>query len=194
MLTRPLGRTGLRVSELALGTVELGLAYGIPQPGETGIPAEAEAAAILNHAVDAGLTVIDTARAYGVAEERIGRALGHRRHEIILASKFTLADANRQPIRGEALRQHFWTSLETSLHALQTDYLDLYQAHAWADPEVLADGDMVDLLAQAKAQGKIRLAGLSAYGVDLPLAGLATQGLDLLQVAYNVLGWRTETQ
>ena len=192
MRLRSLGRSGLQVSELALGTVELGMAYGIPQPGEAPVPDEAEAALILQRAVDAGITLIDTARAYGLAEERIGRALGHRRHEIVLASKFTLVGPDRSVLRGDDLRRHFWASLEASLVALRTDHLDVYQVHAGADPAILGDGVIVELLSAAKAQGKIRLAGLSAYGVALPLAGLASGGFDVLQVAYNVLDRRME--
>lgn len=194
MNTHRLGRTNLLVSELALGTVELGLTYGIPRPGEVGPPDEADASRLLNRAVDAGITLIDTARAYGTAEEAIGRALAPRRHEIVLASKFGLLGPDRQPLTGDTLRHHFWSSLAASLRALRTDWLDLYQVHAGSDPAILADGVLVDLLDQARAAGKIRFAGLSSYGRDLPLAGLATDAFDTLQVAYNVLDRRMEEQ
>ena len=192
MNTRRLGRTNLIVSELALGTVELGLTYGIPRPGETGPPDEADAARLLNRAVDAGVTLFDTARAYGTAEEVIGRALRHRRGEIVLASKFTLVGPGGQLLSGDALRDHFWASLDTSLRALRTDWLDLYQVHAGSDPAILADGVIAELLAQARSAGKIRFAGLSSYGRELPLAGLATNTFDTLQVAYNILDRRME--
>ena len=194
MRLRPLGRSGLQVSELALGTVELGLAYGIPQPGESPMPDAAEAARILRQAVDAGVTLIDTARAYGLAEERIGRALAGRRREIVLASKFSLAGPGGALLGGDDLRRHVWASLEASLTALRTDTLDIYQVHAGADPSILDDGVLVEVLAEAKAQGKVRLAGLSAYGVALPLAALAGGGFDVLQVAYNVLDRRMEAE
>jgi 1-deoxyxylulose-5-phosphate synthase len=187
---RVLGRTGLPASALALGTVELGQVYGIPQPGESGLPTEAEAAAILHRAVDSGINLIDTARAYGAAEEVIGRALAPRRHEIILASKFTLVGPDRAPLTGAALADHLNTSLETSLRALRTDYLDLYQVHAQADPTFLADGVVAECLARAREAGKIRFAGLSSYGLDLPHRGLDLGIFDTLQVAYNVLDRR----
>ena len=91
---RRLGRTGLRVSEIGLGTVELGLDYGVPVAGEHLRPPEEHAARLLNRALDLGVNFIDTARAYGASEEIIGRALKGRRNEYILASKLA-------PIREE---------------------------------------------------------------------------------------------
>ena len=72
---RILGRSGLRVSALALGTVELGLDYGITLPGEFGRPAESEAIRLIHAALDAGINLLDTARAYGESEPVLGRAL-----------------------------------------------------------------------------------------------------------------------
>ena len=72
---RRLGRTGLQVSEISLGTVELGLDYGVPVAGEHLRPSEENAARLLNRALDIGVNFIDTARGYGISEEVIGRAL-----------------------------------------------------------------------------------------------------------------------
>ena len=84
---RRLGRTGLQVSEIGLGTVELALDYGVPVAGEHLRPPEEQAARLLNRALDLGVTFIDTARSYGASEEIIGRALKGRRSEYVLASK-----------------------------------------------------------------------------------------------------------
>lgn len=84
---RRLGRTNLQVSEISLGTVELGMDYGIPVQGEQRRPSEADAARTLNCALDLGVNLIDTARAYGNSEAIIGRALKSRRNEYILATK-----------------------------------------------------------------------------------------------------------
>jgi len=81
MRYRTLGRTGLQVSEIGLGTVELGLNYGMPVAGEHLRPSEEHAARLLNRALDLGVTFVDTARAYGASEEVIGRALAGRRGE-----------------------------------------------------------------------------------------------------------------
>ena len=69
---RQLGRTGLQVSEIGLGTVELGLDYGVPIDGEHLRPPEEQAAHLLNRALDRGVNFVDTARAYGASEEVIG--------------------------------------------------------------------------------------------------------------------------
>lgn len=193
MRYRRLGRTGLQVSELALGTVELGLTYGVSRPGESR-PDAAEAARILHAAVDAGVNLIDTARAYGEAEAIIGRALRPRRHEIILASKFKPSDPSGALLTGAALAQEFWSSLHASLTALQTDVIDVYQAHAGADPELARRGEVAALLAQARAEGKIRWGGLSAYGVALPRLALEMDQFDTYQLAYNVLDRRLEAE
>ena len=112
---RRLGRTSLQVSEIALGTVELGLDYGIPS-GDHVRPNEAAAARLLHRALDLGINLIDTARAYGDSEAIIGQALHDRRDEIILASKVvcpppgTLDDAQ--------LRNEIAGSVATSLRFL----------------------------------------------------------------------------
>ena len=87
MKFRRLGRTSLQVSEIGLGTVELGLEYGIAEGQPVQCRPRDDAARVLNQALDSGINFIDTARAYGVSEEIIGWALKARRKEFILASK-----------------------------------------------------------------------------------------------------------
>src|SRR5215475_14557030 len=96
MRYKRLGRTNLKISELALGTVELGLDYGIASDGEARRPAESDARDLLHFALDCGINLIDTARAYGVAERIIGCALKDRRQEYILASKVLPGDVRSQ--------------------------------------------------------------------------------------------------
>src|SRR5262249_35380627 len=87
MRRRVLGRTSIPASEISLGTVELGMDYGIAAAGETLRPDEAEAARLLHHALDLGINLIDTAPAYGNSEEIIGRAISSRRSQFYLVSK-----------------------------------------------------------------------------------------------------------
>src|SRR5262249_36978880 len=126
---RILGRTGLRVSALALGTVELGMDYGIAMPGEYGRPAESEAIRLIHAALDAGITLIDTARAYGESEAVIGRALRGRREQAVLATKVRTQREDGATPDGAELRRIMEQALETSLHLLQTDYIDIWQVH-----------------------------------------------------------------
>ncbi|HIQ05259.1 MAG TPA: hypothetical protein EYH31_06125 [Anaerolineae bacterium] len=87
MRYRPLGRTGLQVSEIGPGTVELGVEYGIPIPGLPRRPTEADAIRLVHRALDLGINFIDTARAYGESEAVLGKVLQGRRHRVILVTK-----------------------------------------------------------------------------------------------------------
>jgi aryl-alcohol dehydrogenase-like predicted oxidoreductase len=181
---RQLGRTGLSVSEIGLGTVELGLDYGVPVAGEHLRPTEEQAARLLNRALDLGVTFIDTARAYGASEEVIGRALKGRRGEYILASKLAPIREEGQPDR--ELRDQVKASIAESLRMLQTDVIDLLQLHH-APVDVVKSGRVLAAAREAQRSGAVRFIGASTYGEDAPLAVLAAGGgYDTLQVAYNL--------
>jgi aryl-alcohol dehydrogenase-like predicted oxidoreductase len=187
---RTLGRTGLQVSALALGTVELGLDYGIAAPGDFGRPDEAEAIRLVHAAIDAGITLIDTARAYGTSEEVLGKALAGRRPAVVLASKARTTDDNGVTLHGESLRRALHQSLDESLRQLQTDYLDLWQLHS-IDADLLAQADLVaEVFADERRAGRIRSAGASTYGADLPLAAITAGCFDAIQITYSVLDQR----
>ncbi len=181
---RRLGRTGLQVSEISLGTVELGLDYGVPVAGEHLRPAEAEAARLLNRALDLGVNFIDTARAYGASEEVIGRGLKSRRREYILASK--LAPIREEGQSDRELREQVKVSIVASLRALQTDVIDLLQTHH-TPVDVVAAGRVVAAMQEAQAAGDVRFIGASTYGEDAPLAVLEDGRFDTLQVAYSLV-------
>src|SRR5215472_2980852 len=109
MRYRPLGRTGFNVSEISLGTVEIGMAYGIAEDGESPPPDEAEASKLLHGALDFGVNLIDTARAYGESETIIGRALRDRRKEFFLVSK--VPSYQDQRLDSAALRERITRSV-----------------------------------------------------------------------------------
>jgi len=180
---RTLGRTGLQVSEIGLGTVELGLDYGVPVAGEHLRPPEDEAARLLNRALDLGVTFIDTARAYGASEEVIGRALKGRRHEFVLATKLApIADEGQSDRK---LREQVAASLADSLRLLQTDVIDLLQLHH-APVEVVERGRVLAAVREAQRAGIVRFIGASTYGEEAALRVLDDGGYDTLQVAYNL--------
>jgi 1-deoxyxylulose-5-phosphate synthase len=187
---RTLGRTGLRVSALALGTVELGMDYGIRAPGHFGRPPDEEAIRLVHAAIDAGINLIDTARAYGMSEQVLGRALWDRRQQVVLATKVVTQRPDRSTAAGEELRRQMLDSLDASLRELQTDWVDLWQIHNFDQPSL----DQIDLLAEVfdevRRAGKVRWVGASTYGVEMPLAAVRSGIFDVVQVTYSVLDQR----
>jgi len=177
------------VSEISLGTVELGLDYGLDPTGAGARPDEAAAARLLHQALDLGINYVDTARLYGVAEEIIGRALHGRRDEVILATKVPLfAD---QGLSGDALRERVATAVHESLTALATDVIDIMMLHsvvagAQVPPEI------VEVLERFEQQGAIRVLGVSVYGEEQALAAIADGRYDCVQIAYSALDRRPE--
>lgn len=196
MQHRRLGHTELTVSTLSLGTVALGMAYGIAPRAQTGQsekrahlpPPPAEAVQLLHRAIDIGINFIDTARGYGSSESIIGQALRERRDEVVLATKVNCLDTAGRPLQGKALRQRIVESVATSLQHLQTEWIDLLMLHS-APIQLLAAGEAVALLKEIQAQGLTRYIGASTYGVEAPRLAIE-QGVDALQVAYNVLDQR----
>ena len=128
---RPLGRTGVRLSALGLGTMMFGDKLD-----------EADSVRMVHAALDAGVNLIDTADVYsgGGSERIVGKALKDRRHEAFLATKVRRAMPGDTRPNAEGLsRLHIMQAAEASLSRLGTDYIDLYQVH-WADPDTLMPG------------------------------------------------------
>lgn len=151
MLYRQLGRSGLTVSGYALGTN----AFGGRADDETSI-------AIIHHALDHGVNLIDTANVYtgGNSERIIGRALQDRRDRAVLATKCALKVGDG-PNDAGASRGHIMREIERSLARLRTDYVDLYQIHTW-DPRTPLEETLRTLDDLARA-GKVRYIGCSNY-------------------------------
>lgn len=184
MKLRRLGKTQLLASEIALGTVELGMDYGIPTDGGNLRPTEADAIRVLNNALDLGINFVDTARAYGNSEELIGKALRHRRRDYLLATK--LCPLSASDLEAPGLSGRIWESVKTSLRMLQTDYVDLLMIHS-APMEVIQRADAIlETLHAIQQAGLVRYVGASVYE-DAGPAALERGGFDCLQIAYNAL-------
>src|SRR3990170_3245835 len=114
MLYRKFGRTNLQVSVLSMGTVSLGMDYGIERPGDFGCPEESLSIQFLQAAADAGINLFDTAPGYGKSENILGKALGGR-PECVFATKLSIhRDAEGRFLSGESLRKFVENSLEHS--------------------------------------------------------------------------------
>lgn len=146
-----LGNSGLQVSVLGLGTN----AFGGRADKETSIR-------VLHHAVDKGITFIDTADIYTntMSEQIIGEAFEGRRHDVILATKVGMKRGEGPNERGSS-RHHIFEEVEASLRRLRTDYIDLYQIHAF-DPLTPLE-ETLRALDDLVCAGKVRYIGASNY-------------------------------
>ena len=190
MKYRTLGRTNMSVSALALGTVELGLDYGIPVPGHFKRPAECAAVALVHATLEAGINFFDTARTYGESEAVLGRALQGRRSRAVLATKVALHLPDGSIPTGEKLRLHMLESLETSLRMLQTNHVDIWQIHN-VDAAILKQRETIaSVFDEVRDSGKIRATGGSFYGAALPEQALGFDLFDVIQVSYSVFDQR----
>jgi aryl-alcohol dehydrogenase-like predicted oxidoreductase len=153
---RQLGRSGLRVSVLSLGTMP----FGGHQRSEKGNIEVNEARRILDRSLDAGVNLIDSADVYGYgrAEETVGKIIEGRRDRLLIATKCR-AIVSDGPNDGGLSRYHIIQSLERSLRRLGTDHVDLYQTHGW-DGQTAID-ETVRALDQLVSDGKVRYLGCS---------------------------------
>jgi aryl-alcohol dehydrogenase-like predicted oxidoreductase len=186
---RRLGRTGIPVAEISLGTVELGMDYGIAVAGERLRPEAADAARLLHYALDKGINLIDTARAYGNSEEIIGRAVASRRSEFYLVSKVATFPSL---LPGER-RERMIASVEESLRQLRTDWLDILLIHTTASDD-FDISELADVLDAIRARGLTRFTGASVYGPKAALATVRSGRYDCLQIALNLLDRRAEAE
>jgi aryl-alcohol dehydrogenase-like predicted oxidoreductase len=156
---RPLGRSGLTVSALTLGTMTFGGQGNFASVGSTDLEG---ARRQIDMCLDAGVNLIDTADVYstGRSEEIVGEAIEGKRDQILLASKvrFPMGDG---PNMAGLSRHHIIEGCEASLRRLRTDHIDLYQLHEWDGLTPLEE--TLEALASLQASGKIRYVGASNY-------------------------------
>lgn len=159
MEQRPLGTTGLMVSAVGLGAGRIGGA-------ET---SEADVDALVGAALDLGVTLVDTARSYGLSEERLGAALAGRRERVVLSTKVGYGVPGLPDWTGPCVE----AGVEAALRRLRTDRLDLVHLHS-CPRETLERGGVVEALARAVQAGKVRVAAYS--GEEEPLAWAVASG------------------
>jgi len=191
MNRRTLGRTGVSVSELAFGCVEIGVPYGIGVRTEADMLAEPDAVALLRTALDGGINLFDTAPAYGRSERLLGKAFRGRRNRVVIATKLRhgLLRTDGTPLPLHDLRAFVDESLRASLSALQTDYVDVLQVHESADTLVEHD-DLTQVLGECKQRGLVRAVGISTYGPENTRRALSSGRWDVVQLALNLMDQR----
>lgn len=190
---RTLGRTGLRCSEIGLGT----WAFASQIYGDV---AEGEALTAIRAALDLGVNVFDTAPLYGtktrdgVAEEVLGKGLGADRHRVLISSKFGRYATEKAAPNFHARRAY--ASVEGSLQRLGTDYLDVLFFHSPFGPHEIHD-DVWAALAAMKQQGKIRFVGhsISLFEDTQQMARdwAAERKIDVVQVVYSLMNREAAT-
>jgi aryl-alcohol dehydrogenase-like predicted oxidoreductase len=191
MKKRQLGNTGIQVSEVAFGGVEIGVPYGIGVNSADDMLSTHQAIELLHEAIDKGINFFDTARLYGESEAIMGKAFQDRRDRVILATKckhFKDADGNIPDYKH--LKEIIESSLNESLGFLKTDYVDVFMLHQ-ADVSVLNNVDVKDIFNQLKETGKIRSTGASTYtAAETELA--IDKGWDVIQLAFNLMDQQQE--
>jgi aryl-alcohol dehydrogenase-like predicted oxidoreductase len=178
MEKRQLGRTDLTISRLGAGLAEIGF--------ELTLAEEAQAAQVLNTALDSGINFLDTAACYDISEEVIGRTIAHRRQEYILSTKcgHVTGGYEGEPWTAQTIRD----SIERSLRRMKTDHVDVVHLHS-CDLEVLERGAVIQELQEAKQAGKTRYIG---YSGDNEAAEWAVKSdlFDVLQTSFNLVDQR----
>lgn len=166
MEMRELGRTGIRVSAVGLGTVKIGRVEGLKHPGELRMPSDEEVVRLLERARGLGVNVLDTAASYGRSEERLGALRVGKREEWVICTKAG------EEFEGGVSRFDFSApgiraSVERSLKRLRTEYVDVALLHSSGeDEEELARGEGMGALKRLKEEGKVRAVGVSVKGVE----------------------------
>jgi aryl-alcohol dehydrogenase-like predicted oxidoreductase len=174
-----LGRTGLRVSRIAFGTWQLG--------GDWGPTDESAAITAIRRAADQGITLFDTAQAYGygASEQLLAKALtGLDRSKLVIATKGGLRPGEVGGANRDSSPAWITAGVESSLRALHTDYIDLYQVH-WPDPAV-PFADTAKTLAKLVADGKIRHVGVSNFDAGQMAEFSAALQVETLQPPYHL--------
>lgn len=184
MEQRRLGSVGPMVSPIGFGAFKIGRNEQTKYGTSYDLPDEATVIRLLNEVLDMGINYIDTAPAYGVSEERIGRAIAHRRDEFSLSTKVgelfrdgvSIYDFSRSAI------EH---SIERSLNRLRMDVLDVVYLHAHGDDlAIMAETDAIETLQRLRQQGLIQQIGLSAKTAAGARAAL--DWADVIMVEYHL--------
>jgi aryl-alcohol dehydrogenase-like predicted oxidoreductase len=182
---RKFGQTGIEISAIGFGCWEIGGGYGSIE--------EAGFIRAVNRALDLGINCFDTAEAYGfgASEKSLAKALGSRRKEAIITTKFGVGYPDAPGYR-DSTPARITASIEKSLKCLGTDYVDVYLVH-WPDRATPFDQTM-RALGDLVKQGKVRAVGLSNFRLSEIEACMAAQRVDVVQYCWNMFDRRMQKE
>jgi aryl-alcohol dehydrogenase-like predicted oxidoreductase len=182
---RQFGNTGLTISAIGFGCWEIGGTYGRID--------EAQFQRAVPQAIGKGINCFDTAEAYGmgVSEEALARALGSRRSDVCLVTKFGVG-YDEMPNRRDSSRARVLASIDKSLQRLRTDHVDVYLVH-WPDPSTPLDETMEALDTIVK-QGKARFIGVSNFRLEQIQECMRLRRIDVVQYAWNMFDRRMQAE
>jgi len=185
MELRAFGRTGLQVSAIGFGCWEIGGGYGRID--------ESEFARAVGRALDLGINCFDTAEGYGfgASERALGRALGARRKDAIIVTKFGMGYRDKPKMR-DASRARVMASIDKSLENLGTDCVDVYLVH-WPDHQTPFDETMRALEDVVRA-GKVRFVGVSNFKQEEIDACASVRRVDVVQYGWNLFDRRMQRE
>jgi len=180
---RPFGQTGLEVSAIGYGCWEIGGGYGDIE--------EAEFVRAVGRSLDLGVNCFDTAEGYGMgaSERALGQALGRRRDEAIIVTKFGMNYRDKPNLR-DSSRQRVIASIDKSLKNLGTDYVDVYLVH-WPD-RLTPFAETMQALDDVVRDGKVRFVGLSNFKREEIAACMAVRRVDVVQYGWNMFDRRMQ--
>src|SRR5215471_11832594 len=180
---RPFGQTGLQVSTVGYGCWEIGGGYGDIE--------EAEFVRAIGRALDVGINCFDTAEGYGMgaSERALGQAIGSRRDEAVIVTKFGMAYRDKPNMR-DSSRERVIASIDKSLKNLGTDYVDVYLVH-WPD-RLTPFEETMSALDDIVREGKVRFVGLSNFTLDEIEACMAVRRVDVVQYGWNMFDRRMQ--
>ena len=175
---RRLGKSSLVVSAMGLGCMGMSQSYGTPDDNES--------IATIHHAIDQGLTFLDTADMYGVGanEELVGRAIAKRRNEVILATKFANVRHPDGSMTVNGRPEYVQQACEASLRRLKIPAIDLYYQHR-VDPNVPIE-ETIGAMSRLVEQGKVRYLGMSEAGATTIRRAHAVHPIAALQNEYSL--------
>jgi aryl-alcohol dehydrogenase-like predicted oxidoreductase len=182
MEQRQLGRSGPAVSALGLGCMSIGIADVYTSSTRD----DDAAIALIHRALDLGITLLDTADAYGVSELQVGKAIAGRRDEVILATKFGFV-SSRGPGTERAINgspDYVRRACDTSLQRLGVDFIDLYYLHR-VDPATPIE-ETVGAMSELVRRGKVRHLGLSEASADTIRRAHAVHPIAAVQTEYSL--------